>query len=469
MMIKGVKIYLSLCILLISLVVNAQSDSLTLSYKEYINMISQHHPLAKKANLKLDFAKAEWMSAKGNLDPVITSGLNQKKFNDKLYYRKLQGNLKIPTRLGIDIVGGYENSEGIYLNPEHKTDEFGLWHFGVEMNVLQGLIVNERRVAIQKAKIVRKLSENERQLMLNELYYSATVTYLKWQQYYFYKKIISENINIAKTYHENTKQSYLGGEKTSIDTLEAYMIHQDALMLFQKNEISLIKAKQNIENYLWDNENPVDLNPVAEPENFSNPIFEIQSDLTVTNLVDNHPIILASVNKQSNLELDQKLKREKLKPKLKLKYNPLLSTNGNEFSATYSRDNFKWGFEFSMPLFLRSERASVRKGKIKIEETTLDIETKRTNLKNKLEGSQQQLVLLREQLVLLEKNVKGYKILLDGENEKFKYGESSVFLLNKRQEKYINGQLKLVGLNTKLHVELSNYLYYSNGLIEKTE
>ena len=63
--------------------------------------------------------------------------------------------------------------------------------------------------------------------------------------------------------------------------------------------------------------------------------------------------------------------------------------------------------------------------------------------------------------------MEGYRLLLDGENEKFRFGESSVFLLNKRQEKYINGQLKLIELNIKLQVELLNYLYYSNGLIEK--
>ena len=156
-----------------------------------------------------------------------------------------------------------------------------------------------------------------------------------------------------------------------------------------------------------------------------------------------HPIILASINKLSTLELDQKLKREKLKPKLKLKYNPLLSTSKTSIRPNYSADDYKWGFTFSMPILLRTERANIQKGAVKIQETKLDLQNKRNQLQNKIEGSWLQQRLLQDQLTLLNRNVLSYKQLLDGETEKFNYGESSVFLLNKRREKYINGQLKI--------------------------
>ena len=86
-------------------------------------------------------------------------------------------------------------------------------------------------------------------------------------------------------------------------------------------------------------------------------------------------------------------------------------------------------------------------------------------MQNKIESGWQQLLLLQEQLILLSNNVENYKRLLDGENEKFNYGESSVFLLNKRQEKYINGQLKLIETYIKRQMELLNFLYFSNQLV----
>jgi outer membrane protein TolC len=182
-------------------------------------------------------------------------------------------------------------------------------------------------------------------------------------------------------------------------------------------------------------------------------------------LAANNPLILASINKQSVFEIEQKLKREKLKPKLKVKYNPLISTSSNSVAPSYSFYDYTWGFDFSMSLFLRSERAGIQKGEIKLQEIDLDIQDKRNELKNKIENSLQQQAILIEQVSVFEQNVKGYKQLLEGENEEFKYGESSVFLLNQRQEKYINGQLKLIEMKIKLQRERLNYLYYSNKLV----
>jgi outer membrane protein TolC len=442
----------------------AQPDSTVFTYQEYLENIILYHPMAKKANLKTKLAKAEMLSAKGKMDPELYSDWSQKNFDDKLYYRQYQTKLKIPTPLGIDFSAGYENTEGVFLNPENNTDNFGLWHLGVEANLLQGLWVNERRTALNQAKVFQDLANNERQMMLNDLVYDATAAYLIWQQMEYFNDVLEENLTIANTYYQNTTQSYLGGEKTAMDTLEAFILYQDALTYLQQNQLSLIKVRQNIENYLWFNELPVTLQESSKPEVYTNPILpEYQNIENVS--IASHPMVMASINKLSMFEIEQKLKREMLKPNLKLKYNPLIATSTNSVAPNFSINNFKWGFDFSFPLLLRSERAAIQKGAIKIEETKFDIENKINELQNKIDNSWQQQVLLQEQIVLLRNNVENYKRLLEGENEKFIYGESSVFLLNRRQEKYIDGQLKLIETYVKQQMELLNFVYFSNQLL----
>lgn len=443
----------------------AQSDSITLTHQEYVKHILLFHPIAKKADLQLKAGEAEWLLAKGNLDPIINSSWSQKNFDKKLYYRQYQGKIKVPTQYGVDVVGGYENTEGTYLNPENKTDKLGLWHLGLEANVIQGLLVNERRMAFQKAKIFQEMTENQRKIILNELLYNASKAYLKWQQYYYNQTVLKENINIAQVYLNNTKIAYSNGEKTRMDTLEAFILYQDANTIFQKNEMTLAKYRQNIENYLWYDNIPVDLQEMTQPENYTNKIYASEPNQNPTDRVNNHPLILSYINKKSYYEIEQKLKKEKLKPKLKLKYNPLLGTSDNSIAPRFSLTDFKWGFDFSMPLLLRSERANIQKGEIKIQETALDIQNKINELNNKVEASLQQQLILEQQIALSEQNLEGYQLLLEGENEKFQYGESSVFLLNKRQEKYINGRLKLIELTIKLQQERLNYYYYANRLI----
>lgn len=442
----------------------SQADSTTLSYADFLQNIVRYHPIAKQAELQLDLAAAEWLGAKGNFDPKLTAGWNQKNFDDKLYYQIYQGKLKIPTRLGIDIVGGYENTDGVFLNPENTTDPMGLWNLGVEVDVLQGFFVNERRTALQQARVFQQMAENERLILLNELLYDASTTYLQWQQYHYFQTVLTENIDIANTYFLNTRESFFNGEKTAMDTLEAYILYQDAVNMSQKNDVTLAKSRQQLENFLWFNEVPLVLENGTQPTSVEEDIFQPILLLDVANIVNEHPAILAYTNKLSYYQIEQRLKREKLKPKLKAKYNPLLATSTESIQPNFSSSNYKWGFDFSFPLFLRSERANIQKGNIKLETIELDIDNKRNELSNKLEASLQQQNILQDQLEVLRQNVEGYRLLMEGENEKFRFGESSVFLLNKRQEKYINGQLKLIELEVKMQQERLNFLYYSNRL-----
>lgn len=448
-----------------SLTCTGQSDTTILAYNEYLENLLTYHPLAKKAELRMVLAQAERLAARGNLDPKLSSGWSQKNFDDKLYYRLYKAKLRFPTPLGVSVVSGYENTEGVFLNPEAKTDKRGLWHIGLEVDILQGLWINPRRTALQQAKIFQNLAQNQQRIMLNDLIYNASATYLLWQQYAYFKTILLENITIANTYFQNTKESFFNGEKTGLDTLEAFILYQDALAFLQKNELGLAKVRQTVENYLWFQDQPLELQANIQPEIYQNQLFTIPIGLDEVD-VNQHPIILASINKLSTLELSQKLKREKLKPKLKLKYNPLLATSKTNITPNYSADDYKWGFNFSIPILLRTERGNIQKGNIKIQETKLDLQNKRNQLQNKIENSWFQQRLLQDQLTLLNRNVISYKQLLDGETEKFNFGESSVFLLNKRREKYINGQLKLIKTFINRQLELLNFLYYSNQLLD---
>lgn len=442
----------------------AQVDSTILAYQDYLVNIINYHPIAKQANLKIDLADLKWLSAKGNLDPTLDADWNQKSFDDKRYYRIFNNRLRVPTKYGIDLVAGYENTQGIFLNPENKTDEFGLWNIGVEVNVLQGLLVNERQTALEQAKVMQDMAINQQQIILNELLYNASLAYLDWQQYFYVQKVLLENETLANRYFKNTKESFFGGEKTVMDTLEAFILWQDAISLTNYNELEFQNARQNLENFLWFNEIPLELEIGTKPEEYQREIFIASDVRNIQQLASTNPLILEKINKQSLYELELRLKKEKLKPKLKAKLNPLLATNNN-LLPTYNTSDYKLGFEFSMPLFLRSERADVKMGEIKIQNGVLDIQNKQNELLNKIEGNVLQQNILRGQVKLIEQNVAGYKQLLDGENEKFRFGESSVFLLNKRQEKYINGRIKLIELNLKLNRVLLKYLYYINDLV----
>lgn len=440
--------------------ISAQSDSMRFTFDEYLNLIRLHHPIAEKAALKIKNAQAELLGAKGNFDPFLSADYVQKNFDTKLYYNQFSSKLKIPTHYGLDVVGGYELNTGDFLNPENKTSGNGLWNVGVEANVLQGLLIDERRTALRQAKTFQEVAQNQKDIILNELFYEASLSYLEWQKQFYLKRVLEENIVIAQNYFDNTKTSFLNGEKTAIDTLEAYMLRQDRLLQLSSIEIALQKARQMVENYLWLNKVPIGLKDDIQPDTL---VVLPSIILNTRDSIVRHPILLEKQNKIKYYETEQRLKREKLKPKLKIKYHPLISSD-SKYTQLFSIDNYKWGADFSFPLFLRKERAAIQQGEIKIKDLDLETQNKQNELQNKADASLLQQSVLQQQLNLQQQNVEGYKQLLNAENTKFQFGESSVFLLNKRQEKYIEGALKAIELKAKLQSEVFHLRYLTNSI-----
>jgi len=446
----------------------AQQDSLVLTYDSFIRQVILEHPLAKRAALQNEQAAAIRLKAKGGFDPKLAAGWNNKYFVEKDYYRIFEGKVSVPTKYGFEVVGSYQNTDGVFLNPQNKTDKHGLWALGIEANLIQGLLIDERRLANKQAELFEQQAQNEQQLQLNELLMNASQSYIYWQTAVRTQRIIEASQVVAQTYFEATKQSFINGAKPAIDTLEAYLVVQDRLLLGQKNRQTLVVGRQLVEQYLWTNDEPLFLNEVLVPAPFdstwqTNLSFSFLTD----SLLEQHPVLLDKRLMIQSYELSQRLKREKMKPKLKVKYNPLIQTAQDNWApAVFSLDNYKFGVDFSMPLFLRKERADVRLGEIKIQEASFELLDKRNSLLNKLQALNQKRQILGQQLILQRENRINYLRLLEAEQTRFTFGESSVFLLNKRQEKYIEVQIKEIELEAKNQLNVLEYLFVAGKMQE---
>ena len=143
------------------------------TYNEFIGYVKKYHPLVKNANLEINKAQANLMIARGGFDPKIEVDFTKKQFKDKDYYSILNSSFKIPTWYGIEIKAGFDNSEGIYLNPENTIPNQGLTSLGIIVPLGQGLLINQRMADIRKAKIQMQLSQSERKIQAIGILYEA--------------------------------------------------------------------------------------------------------------------------------------------------------------------------------------------------------------------------------------------------------------------------------------------------------
>ena len=445
------KHYYFVLLLLGSFVWGQEQNLKELSYNEFLCYVKKYHPLVKSAQLEINKAQANLMMARGGFDPKIEADFDQKQFKGKEYYSVFNSSFKIPTWYGIELKAGFDNSEGIFVNPENTLPNQGLTSLGITIPVGQGLLINQRMADLRKAKIQIQLSQAERKLQAIEVVYNASLAYFNWKRNY-------SEVQLYKNYLKNAAIRYKGiltliknGDKPAIDSVEAGIVLKTRKWNLEDSNLKLTKAKLELSNYLWlDNNIPLELQDDILPENrLEKTIGETlkTNELLTDNIsIENHPKINSIENKLAILEVDRKLKANSLLPKMDVGYHYLSEPN---YWNDTNFNNYKIGLNFKFPLFLRKERGSVQLAKFKIQDTKLSLNLERVQLKNKINAQQTEINSIEKQLQLLSDLVSGNSQMLQSEERLFSLGESSIFLLNSRENNLVSIQLTQLGLENR--------------------
>ena len=427
------------------------SQELTLT--EYLNWVLEEHPLAQKARLNPQMRNAQYMQVKGLFDPLLESKFKNKFFKGTEYYSTSETSLSYNTPYAVGLVGHFDMNSGSYVNPADYTSNGGLLALGISMPLIKGLVIDERRMAKKRAEILLEAGNLEQQLALNELLSQSVLLYSDW--YYAVQKnnIIDSLVSTSERRFFAVRSRYLGGDRSAIDTLEAYVQNQNRLLQLQESKLEVIKSRIALVSFLESiNENRVAiLNETILPSsNFKNELAPFRQGTYLFAQLDAHPELAFYANKGESLRIEEKWKMEKLKPKLNVEYHFLNKDLSEGLPSYFSTNNYKWGAEFSMPLFLREARGDLKVQRIKIEENNLNVEWKRNQLEQKTLALEVAYSNTLSQQQLAESNVGLYKKLLQAENSKLFNGESSLFIVNQRENTYFENAIKALELDRKV-------------------
>ncbi len=443
------KIFILILITFPSMLSAQEDDSLSLGFREYLDLVKTYHPVVKQAGLLVDRAKAELRSSRGSFDPKIEAGYDRKDYKGTEYYDLLNSALKIPTWYGIELKAKFENNSGIYLNPQNTVPEDGLFAAGISIPIGQGLFINERMASLKQAKVFREQSELEKQIAVNDILYNASMAYFDWLTAYRQLQLYKSFIENAETRFKGIVKSYEVGNKPAIDTLEASLTIQNRKLSLEQARLEYVKTSFQLANFLWGEENiPLELQENVIPE--KDILDQVNDILDISSFseIENHPKILSLNYKIQALEFEKRLKANKLLPKLDLEYNFL--TNQPDEINSLNYDDYKFGINFSFPLFLRKERGELALAKIKLDNADFDLATSKVALNNKILSLREQVNSLNEQNKIMEELITNYQRMLTAEERKLEIGVSSVFLVNTRESSLITARQKMILLQNKL-------------------
>ena len=422
-----------------------------LNYNEFLGYVKKYHPLVKSAQLEINMAQANLMMARGGFDPKIEADFDQKQFMGKEYYSVFNSSFKIPTWYGIEVKAGFDNSEGIFVNPENSLPNQGLTSLGITVPVGQGLFINQRMADLRKAKIQIRLSQAERKLQAIEVLYNASLAYFNWKRNHSEVQLYSNYLDNASLRYKGILTLIKNGDKPAIDSVEAGIVVKTRRWNLEEAKLKLAKSKLDLSNYLWlENTIPLELQDDILPENkleqTIGETLKINKLIPDTISIENHPKINSLENKLAILEVDRKLKANSLLPKMDVGYHYLSEPN---YWNDTNFNNYKIGVNFKFPLFLRKERGSLQLAKFKIQDTKLTLDLERIQLKNKITAQQTEIKSIEKQLQLISSLVSGNGQMLQSEERLFSLGESSIFLINARENNLVSIQLTQLGLENR--------------------
>jgi outer membrane protein TolC len=439
---------------LFSTAVAAQDSVRTLSVQQFMQLVRQYHPVALQAENAIEQARAGVTSARGFFDPVLEFYSAEKVFDGKQYYNYAQPQVTLPTWYGIEVYAGAEYLAGGRTSPEETLGRTS--YAGISVPLLKNLLMDRRRAALQQAKILEQQSRAEKRAVLNDLLRDALNSYWAWVQQQLIKNTIDQIVIVNEKRLELIKTSYRLGERPAIDTVEALAQLQTYLSLQQEQNLELQNTGLDLSFFLWKEGStpyllPQDVQP-ATPLPRTVQVALPAMDSLLNTALTQHPELQLYGYKLNSLAVEQRLKFQSLLPKLDLKYNQLGKGYDVVKTATAPilHNNYQYGVSFVLPLRLSEGRGEYRRARLKIQSTELELAQKTLVIENKVRAYINKQQALQAQFNIQQSALQNFITLQRAEETRFFSGESSLFLINSRENKVLEARQKLIELQTKL-------------------
>jgi len=441
----------------------------TLGFNEYFALLVANHPFAKMADIRTLIGNTTFANAQGAFEPTLNADYNRKSFEGKNYYSFFNSEIKIPAWIG-EVKAGYDYNYGININPDMIIPMQGQAYVGLSVPLVRYLITDKKRTELRLAKVYEQGTTFERIDMLNTLFVQATTAYWQWSSAFQIYKINLNALELSQKRHQFIISAATFGDRPFIDTIESLTQVQNRKVMLSKSKTDWLKSTYDLSNFLWNTEgNPIIIDTVIIPE--IPDMKKIEAALVLDdelNQLTSQPEVNLAQLKVKSLVLERRLKRQELLPRLNANY--YLLSNGAQFGAYKTNsaftERYKFGFEFQMPMLLAQARSQAKLATFKLKEAELSLVAKTQAVNVKVRNYWYDFENTRQQLNEVQQMIINYSKLLEAEQDKFSIGESNVFLINTRENKYVEALEKSYELFLKLYY-YEALLYQQSGSLYK--
>lgn len=470
-------------------------ESKTLQLTEVLHAVRQSYPLIRTALIDLERAGADYLAAQGGFDPRLTSS-NRGDTSGEHRYLQSDTVLEQPTALlGSQFYGGYRISQGDFpvYQSQLMTFNQGEFRAGLELPLLKGRDIDERRFRLAFTEQGRLVQQQSLELQKIEVTKQATHRYWDWVAAGKKLAIARELLTIALMRGTSLTHRVKHGDSPEIDFIDNERAVMQRQATVTANERLLQKATLEL-SLFWRDErgspvlaattqipqawpamqmpqaNDLANDPADDPKNDQAHALTEPSTAAAAapapftrfavaplelERIAQHPEMQRFSLITQQLSLESRLAANQLQPKLDFYLGLSRDLGVNPGSPYLPLDSYplelKAGLTLEFPLLFRSARGKSQSALLALDRISLQQKLGLDRLKVQFLDASQAIHAALVKTDFIRSEIKFSRQLEVAEGIRLKHGDSSLFLINLREQATQDALLKEVESVAEFH------------------
>lgn len=462
-------IYLFICAF--SFQANAQTCAKDLSLELILDNVKQNHPVIKSTILQNKISDSKLLTTQGAFDLNLKSNAYYNRYNSSTqpgepqHANMYNTELELLTRYGIEINAGVDLNDGDIKTPYSPTGEKGEYFMSLNTPLFRGAGLNPSSVNEISARYNIEKVYNNYRLVSIELLLKAINSYWLWVTAQNKVKVEKQLLKNAEFRLDAIEKRSKSGDLASIDIIEAKQEIQRRKGRLLKAERDYQQKSYDLSWFLWD----------QNVQSTTNVLDCKSTDFTV-NIFD---------NKTLNAK-DGKLQALKNRPELKdIEISKKIANLEKDFATNdllpqldffvraghqLGNDNIngvalKSGFEFELPIQRRDAKGRVIRFDLELNKLNYEQKNIMQRIFLQVDDSISAINMAIKRLSAAVEEVKLAQKMEAGENKRFKLGDSTLFVVNRRERATAEAKYRLIDTMFEYYQALGYYRAVTGSLI----
>lgn len=420
-----------------------------LSFENFIESVRKNHPTIKLASLEREIAAAKRLEAAGAFDPSIDSSNFYNRYNssskigEELDAFSSSTALVLPTRFGAKFSGGAKYAIGDISTPISPTGDTGEYFITAEVPLLRnGFYRNESAIKEKQAKLSVTDAEYLYFRTSLNILMQAAAEYYSWVTAYEIFSLENGMLQVVLDQANFTQEQIELGNLPEISSSEALREVRSREGKVQTQSRKFQEASYKVNSFMWEDNgssmrvpwfDDVALDPVN--------IEEIdREDINAAQLtaLENRPELKSLKISKDIVKLDKSFAKNQMLPLLNAYISPGYETGNDSIGPTLQA-----GVNISLPLRVRTAKGKLKQAEIKLEQ--IDVKEKQTlqRIFLEIENAASEINANYKKYLAAQEELKHAQELEKGEKDRFELGDSTLFLVIRRQRARLESQIKL--------------------------